>query len=97
MKQTLLFIALFLSVLSYAQKGTITGTLTDKDMNNEPLPFANALIKGTTIGTTTDIQGKFTLQVEPGSYVLELSFLGYQTIDVPVVVKANQTITINRA
>ena len=97
MKQTLLFIALFLSVFSYAQKGTITGTLTDKDMNNEPLPFANALIKGTTIGTTTDIQGKFTLQVEPGSYVLELSFLGYQTIDVPVVVKANQTLTINRA
>ena len=97
MKFRLLIITLLITFLSNAQKGTVSGVLTDKDMNNEPLPFANALIKGTTIGTTTDIDGKFSLSVEPGNYILELSFLGYQTIDVPISVKAGQTVTVNRA
>jgi len=97
MKFRLLIITLLITFLSNAQKGTVSGVLTDKDMNNEPLPFANALIKGTTIGTTTDIDGKFTLSVEPGNYILELSFLGYQTVDVPITVKAGQTVTVNRA
>jgi outer membrane receptor for ferrienterochelin and colicin len=97
MKYRLLIITLFITFLSNAQKGTVSGVLTDKDMNNEPLPFANALIKGTTIGTTTDIDGKFSLSIDAGNYILELSFLGYQTIDVPITVKAGQTVTINRA
>lgn len=97
MKFRLLIITLLITFLSNAQKGTVSGVLTDKDMNNEPLPFANALIKGTTIGTTTDIDGKFSLSVEPGNYILELSFLGYQTVDVPITVKAGQTVTVNKA
>jgi hypothetical protein len=97
MKFRLLFITLLITFLSNAQKGTVSGVLTDKDMNNEPLPFANALIKGTTIGTTTDIEGKYSLSVDPGNYILELSFLGYQTIEVPITVKAGQNITVNKA
>jgi TonB-dependent receptor len=97
MKIKLLIITLFITFFSTAQKGTVSGVLTDKDMNNEPLPFANALIKGTTIGTTTDIDGKYSLSVEPGNYTLELSFLGYQTIEVPINVKAGQTVTVNKA
>jgi hypothetical protein len=54
MKFRLLLFILFSTLLSHAQRGTVSGTLTDKDMNNEPLPFANVQIKGTTIGTTTD-------------------------------------------
>lgn len=96
MKLKFLFLILFIGTSLLAQKGTISGTLTDKDMNNEPLPFANVQIKGTTIGTTTDENGKYTLQVEPGNHTLQLSFLGYETIEVPVNVKANQTITVNR-
>ena len=80
-----------------AQKGTVSGTLTDKDMNNEPLPFANVQIKGTTIGTTTDENGKYVLNVEPGNHIVQLSFLGYETIEVPVTIKENQTVTVNRA
>ena len=97
MKFRLLIITLLITFLSNAQKGTVSGVLTDKDMNNEPLPFANALIKGTTIGTTTDIDGKFSLSVEPGNYILELSFLGYQTVDVPITIKAGQNVTVNKA
>lgn len=97
MKFRLLFITLLITFLSNAQKGTVSGVLTDKDMNNEPLPFANALIKGTTIGTTTDVDGKYSLSVEPGNYILELSFLGYQTIEVPITIKAGQNVTVNKA
>ncbi|WP_321539943.1 carboxypeptidase-like regulatory domain-containing protein [Flavobacterium piscinae] len=87
MKLKFLFFILFICSTVLAQKGTISGVLTDKDMNNEPLPFANVQIKGTTIGTTTDENGKYSLNVESGNYTLQLSFLGYETIEVPVIVK----------
>ena len=66
MKFKLLFFTLLLTAISYSQsKGTITGTLTDKDANNQSLPFANVLIKGTNIGTNTDIDGKYTITILP--------------------------------
>lgn len=97
MKLKFLFCILFFSTTLLAQKGTISGTLTDKDMNNEPLPFANVQLKGTSVGTTSDENGNFSLNVEPGNHTLQLSFLGYETIEVPVTIKENQTVTINRA
>jgi outer membrane receptor for ferrienterochelin and colicin len=97
MKQFFFLVILSFSCFVQAQKGTISGLLTDKDMNNQPLPFANVQIKGTTIGTTSDENGKYTLQVEAGNHVVVFSFLGYQSIEVPVTVKANQTITINKS
>jgi outer membrane receptor for ferrienterochelin and colicin len=96
MKFRILLFVLLTTFLAQAQKGTISGTLTDKDMNNDPLPFANVQIKGTTIGTTTDENGKYNLQVDPGTYTLVFSFLGYENIETPVTVKANQTTTVNR-
>lgn len=83
-------------MLGLAQKATITGTVTDKDMNNEPLPFANVIVKGTKSGTTTDDFGNFTLTVEPGNLNVEFSFLGYETVVVPVVIKAGQTLKLNQ-
>jgi hypothetical protein len=98
MKFKLLFFTLLLTAISFSQsKGTITGTLTDKEANNQSLPFANVLIKGTSIGTNTDIDGKYTIKIEPGSYTLQLSFVGYETIEVPVTVVADQTVTIDKA
>ena len=96
MKFKIVLLFLFCFSLAIAQKGTVTGTLTDKDMNNEPLPFANALLKGTSTGTTTDENGVYTFTAEPGNYILSFSFLGYETIEVPIVVKANETITVNK-
>ncbi|WP_298142721.1 TonB-dependent receptor [Flavobacterium sp.] len=88
---------LLVGTVAFAQKGTIAGKITDKDVNNEPMSFANVVLKGTTIGTATDIDGNFELAVEPGNYTVEISFVGYETILVPVTVVANQTVTINRA
>lgn len=61
-----------------AQEGIIKGRVYNA-INNEPLPFANVVIKDTKIGTTTDIDGNYQLQVEPGLYNVEASFLGYNS------------------
>lgn len=82
--------------MSFSQKATIKGIVTDKDMNNEPLPFANVIVKGTKSGTTTDDKGNYSLSVDPGNLNVEFSFLGYETVVVPVVVKAGQTLTLNQ-
>lgn len=97
MKFKLILITLLFSLGAIAQnKATITGTLSDKENANLPLQFANAGIKGANIGATTDEKGKYTLKVDPGNYTLVFSFVGYESIEVSVTAKANETVTINR-
>ncbi|MGG8496270.1 TonB-dependent receptor domain-containing protein [Tenacibaculum sp. TC6] len=94
-----IFLIAFLSLcnLVFSQsKGTIMGVVTDKEMNGEPLPFANVFIKGTSIGGTTDIDGKYTISVPAGNQTIVFSFVGYQTIEKAVVVKAGETTTVNQ-
>ncbi len=98
MKIRLFILSLFITAISFSQtKGTITGTLTDKDANNETLPFANVVIKGTNINTTTDIDGKYTISAAEGDYVVQFSFVGYEPIEQPVTVVAGKTVIINKA
>ena len=86
-----------MAISSYAQNtGTIAGKLIDKEYNNEPLPFANVLIKGTTTGTTSDIDGLYTFEdLEVGTYTLVFSFVGYETQELIAEVVAGKTTTIN--
>lgn len=97
MKFKFLFVAFFVTFLSFAQKGTVTGVITDKDMNNEVLPFATVMIKGTTNGINTDENGKYTLTVSEGSHILVVSFLGYESAEIPFTIAANETKTIDQA
>ena len=67
MKKFLIVFTLFICQLNFAQgKGVIKGQLLDKEMSNEPLSFASVIIKGTTIGTETDLDGNFLLAVDSG-------------------------------
>jgi TonB-dependent receptor len=96
--RTLHFILLVLiTSVSFAQNtGSIVGKLTDKEYNDEPLPFANVLIKGTSKGTTSDIDGLYTFEdLEPGTYTLVFSFVGYETIELPAEVVAGKVTTVN--
>ena len=68
---------------------TISGIVTDDA--NGPLPGVNVLLKGTTIGTTTDPAGAYKISVPDASAVLVFSFIGYKTVELSV---GNQT-TIN--
>src|SRR5690606_10271887 len=54
------------------------------DGNADPLPGASILIKGTTIGTTTDADGRYTIDVPSGDAVLVFSFIGYVSQEIPV-------------
>ena len=56
------FCLLFLLITAFSSAQTLTGTIRDA-ANNEPLIGASIVIKGTTIGTTTDLNGRFTLNV----------------------------------
>ena len=97
-----LFLVMFLSISLQAQTeatGGIAGKLTDKEMNGEPLPFANVHIIGTSRGATTDIDGLYSItNIKPGTYDVVFSFVGYETLTVPnVQVLAGKVTGINSA
>jgi hypothetical protein len=75
----LLAILVFLPVSLKGQNtGRIEGKVTDA-VSNEPLPFVNIVVKGTMIGTTSDLDGKFTFTgLAPGFISLQASFVGYE-------------------
>jgi len=89
--------ALALSSGLSAQKGQIKGRVFD-EINNEPLPFANVVIEGTTTGTSTDVDGNYVLEVEPGLYNVTASFVGYTNkTEYEVQVSRSRPIVINFA
>lgn len=90
------FYALSFTTLSVnSQTGKITGTVMDGEFN-EPMAFANVLIKNTTKGTTSDFDGKYTIDVEPGNYTVVFSYIGYQTIEISdVAVEANEDVIVD--
>ncbi len=74
----LLLVALATGV--FAQSGVIKGRVIDVS-SNEPLPFTNIIINGTTIGSTSDMDGNFIFTgVAPGYYRLTASSVGYETV-----------------
>lgn len=89
------FIALS-QVLTAQDKGTLKGLLTDKETNNDPLPFANVFIKGTSIGATTDFDGNYSIKVPAGTHVVSFSFLGYKTVEKTFTIKAGETVVLNQ-
>jgi TonB-linked SusC/RagA family outer membrane protein len=74
-----------------ATQGKITGTVTDE--KNLPLPGVSIKIKGTTIGITTDINGKYTLDADAGA-TLVFTFIGYSTKEVVVGAAAEYNVQL---
>lgn len=64
------------------QKKTVKGVV--KDGSGEAVIGANVVIKGTTTGSITDFDGNFVLDNVPDNAVLQISYIGYRTLDVPV-------------
>ncbi|WP_242131566.1 SusC/RagA family TonB-linked outer membrane protein [Aestuariivivens marinum] len=80
------------SIAGKQQKIQIAGTITDT--GGQPLPGANIVEKGTTNGTQTDFDGKFTLDVTDQSAVLVISFVGFATKEVVVGMETTMSITL---
>ncbi|MCB0568585.1 MAG: SusC/RagA family TonB-linked outer membrane protein, partial [Phaeodactylibacter sp.] len=75
-------VLLFALQIGWGQR-TVSGTVLD-DETNEPLIGANVLVGGTTTGTVTDFDGRFTLDVPESATMLSVSYTGYQPQDVPI-------------
>ncbi|WOD45268.1 TonB-dependent receptor [Hwangdonia lutea] len=97
MKHIVLLFTLLTATFSHTQNtGSVAGKITDKEFNNEPLAFANVLIKGTTTGTTSDFDGLYAFEnLKIGSYTLVFSFVGYKTQEISVDIVAGKKTDLN--
>ncbi len=80
MRRILIVFIAFLAVSSaLAQSKTVRGTVIDAE-NGQTLPGVNVVVSGTTKGTTTDIDGAFSVELGPNENTLNFTFVGYKTI-----------------
>ena len=95
MKNQLTFFSFFLTLcivgLSYAQSGSVSGTVSDSD---GPLPGATVVVKGTNTGVTTDFDGNFSIQAS-GDDVLVVSYVGFESQEVGVSNQTNISVVLS--
>jgi len=89
----ILLLAICTCYSSFAQTRQITGTVTSSNDGN-PVPGASVKIKGTSTGIVTDVNGAFKLSVAPGA-TLVISFIGYDTQEVPIGVKNTYAVRLS--
>jgi TonB-dependent receptor len=77
--------------------GTISGQVTDAS-TGETLPGANVVVKGTTVGVATDVDGRYTLRRVPaGELILEIRYIGYISQEIDVNLSDGERLSINIA
>tara|TARA_B100000768_G_scaffold118255_1_gene109396 strand:+ start:165 stop:2504 length:2340 start_codon:yes stop_codon:yes gene_type:complete len=92
MKKITIFLFLFVSVLTNAQKVTVSGKIVNK--NQEVLAGATVLVKETNQGISTDLDGNFTFKLNKGPFTIKVSFIGFKTIEKNVYVDKDKAFTI---
>ncbi len=85
---------IFYQGLALGQGITITGTVTDAS-SKEPMPGVSVFIKGTTVGTVTDLNGKYSIKTQNSSDLLVFSFVGYETVEIPVAGRSVIDVQLN--
>src|SRR5437868_11219028 len=89
MRRIILILSFILTCyISFA--GKISGTITDE--KSQPLPYASILVKGTTLGTTANNQGKYFLNLEPGTYTIVCQHVGYSREEKTITVSGESMI-----
>ncbi len=75
-----------------AANSNISGQVKD-NQTSEPLPGASVLLKGTSLGASSDLDGHYIIRnVPPGSYTIRVTYVGYQSLEVPIVVEEDQNL-----
>lgn len=87
MKKKLLIVFLCLGFFSALSQTKVSGHVLDE--NNSPIPFANVLFKGSTVGTITNEDGKFYLESDENWNTLIISFLGFEMLEIPLTKRVN--------
>lgn len=89
----LLITFILFNIIGFSQTGTVRGFIYNK-ANGEPVAFSNVYLKGTTVGASSDMNGFFTIaKIKPGSYIIQVTNLEFDTITESIVVKNNDIIT----
>lgn len=73
-----MWLATTLSVEGWAQQRTVTGRVTSEE-NGEPLPGVNVVVEGSTLGTVTDLDGRYSISIPETARALVFSFIGLET------------------
>jgi len=91
-----LLIILKINFILAGTTGKIAGRIVDKE-TGEPLPGVNIIVQGTTLGSTTDLEGYYTiLQIPPGDHTIVASMVGYSKITISnIQVHIDQTSTVD--
>ena len=85
----------FLSTTVYSQSGTIRGFVYNEE-DGEPILFTNVILKGTSLGSATDVNGYYSIvKIPEGTYALIVTVLGYDSLIIDVSVTKNALITKN--
>lgn len=79
---------------SLAQKGTLTGVVYDAS-TGETIPFANIIKEGTLTGTYSNDEGSYSLQLNPGTFDVKFSSLGFLDTLVIVTIRAGETLELD--
>ncbi|MFP4064896.1 MAG: TonB-dependent receptor domain-containing protein [Bacteroidales bacterium] len=87
------FIFILIQVFVMAQTGTIRGTVYE-ERTGESLVGVTIAVQGTTKGTMTDLDGQFSLDLEPGTYNLKVSYISFQTIVIEDVKVTSDEVTL---
>lgn len=90
MKKNTFFLFLFVSILTNAQTFTLTGKVVDE--NNNSLSKATVLVEERKNGTSTNFDGKFTINLTKGNHTIQVSFIGYKTVSKEVSLTKNNEI-----
>ena len=93
MKQLIFYIVFFVTGLVYSQhEGVIKGTISHA---NEALPYVSVYIKEANIGTTSNSEGYFELEVPEGTHTLLANYIGFSSVEQIVTISHNETKTLN--
>ncbi|MEN8229559.1 MAG: SusC/RagA family TonB-linked outer membrane protein [Bacteroidota bacterium] len=71
------FLMLFMSVVTFAQQRTVTGTITSTE-DGLALPGVNVVVQGTATGTISDVEGNYSIDIPGGDVTLQFSYIGYE-------------------
>jgi uncharacterized membrane protein len=97
LKQTLIFLLIvifqFIVGFAFAQKGTIRGAIYEQS-TGEPLYGVSVLVKESSIGSITDFDGKFEIQIAPGTYSLQISYISYGSVEIQQVEVKDGAVTV---
>ena len=92
----ILVLALGIAIHGHAQTGTFAGTVTEElDGKPQGLPFANVQLIGTSIGASTDFDGKYSFTAPAGKYRIVVSHVGHENDTMNVELKNAQTLELN--